>query len=565
MNVIRSKVLLKTARCTVFKKTGQRAVIIKFPFNSETLNIVRTIPGRKWHNEEKYWTCPLTPEAMIILKKDGFKFDEKLQKYYEIKKDYIFNTNIAIKENNLPDISLIGLKQELFPYQLNGVRFIESKKGRALIGDEMGLGKTVQSLAWFHLHRSLRPVIIICPASLKYNWRNEIIQWIDYKNIMILEGSKPYKLLSTVDFIIINYDILSYWIDSLLEILPKGLILDEVQFIKNNTAKRTKAVRKLTKLIPFILALSGTPIINKPVEFFNILNILNKNLFPNYMYYIQRYCNAKRNGWGWDVNGSSNTEELYNIVSNNIMIRRLKKDVLTELPDKTRITIPIELSNNTEYKMVEDNFLKYIEVYKGKEAALKASSAEVLTEIEILKQVCVKGKLKNVIQWIKDIIMDEKIVIFANHKFVINALYDSFKDIAVKIDGSVSIALRQQAVDLFQYNEKIKLFIGNIKAAGVGITLTASSKVAFIELPWTPGELAQAEDRCHRIGQKDNVTVYYLIAVNSIEEKIAKLLDEKRKILDAVLDGKETESGSLLMELINNMKRPKTTTTDNRM
>mgnify|MGYP001353069596 FL=1 len=182
---------------------------------------------------------------------------------------------------------------------------------------------------------------------------------------------------------------------------------------------------------------------------------------------------------------------------------------------------------------------------------MKISSAEAIAKVEVLKQVAVKGKLNQVKEWIRDFLAtDGKLVVFAIHRFVIDELMKEFKDIAVKVDGSVTGANRDKAVQAFQNDDNIRLFIGNINAAGVGLTLTAASSVAFIELPWSPALLDQAEDRCHRIGQKDTVNIYYLLGVDTIEERIVKMLDSKRKILDTVLDGKTTSPESLLSELI---------------
>jgi len=221
------------------------------------------------------------------------------------------------------------------------------------------------------------------------------------------------------------------------------------------------------------------------------------------------------------------------------------------LPEKIYSYLPMELDNRKEYITAENNFIQWVKENRGEEAAQKASNAEAFAQIEALKQLSIKGKMKQAIDWVKDFIeVDGKLVVFATHKSTIDSLMAEFKDIAVKIDGSVTGIDRDKAVQEFQNNNKIRLFIGNIKAAGVGISLTASSSVAFLELPWSPGDAEQASDRVHRIGQKDSVTVYYLLAQNSIEEKIAKMLDRKKKVLDSILDGKETEQESLLSELI---------------
>jgi SWI/SNF-related matrix-associated actin-dependent regulator 1 of chromatin subfamily A len=234
------------------------------------------------------------------------------------------------------------------------------------------------------------------------------------------------------------------------------------------------------------------------------------------------------------------------------MIRRLKKDVLQDLPDKQYSFTPIEIDNEKEYENAERDFIAFVRATKGDKAATRASNAQALAEIEGLKQLAVKGKLKVVKTWIQDFLDDDgKLVVFAHHKFVIDSLMETFKEVAVKLDGSVSQTDRQKAIDDFQNVPSIRLFIGNIKAAGVGCTLTAASNVAFVELPWTPGDLSQAEDRCHRIGQKDSVNIHYLLSVGTIEEKIAHMLDTKRKVLASVHDGEEAVIESMLSELMN--------------
>lgn len=322
--------------------------------------------------------------------------------------------------------------------------------------------------------------------------------------------------------------------------------------IKNSGALRTKAVKKLAKGIRHVIGLSGTPIVNRPIEAYNALTIINSAAIPNFKQFTHRFCAAKYNGFGWDYSGASNTAELHLLLVRAFMLRRKKSEVLKDLPDKIKAFIPMELTNQEEYDNAELNFISYLQNTKGLEAAAKASGAEALVKIEGLKQLALQGKIKACIDWIEEFLeSDQKLVIFAVHKSAIDMLMQKFGRIAVKVDGSVSMTDRNKAVEAFQNNEAIRLFVGNIIAAGVGITLTAASNVAFIELPWSPSSVLQASDRVHRIGQKDSVTIHFLLAANTIEEKIANLLDKKQIILDAVLDGEKTDEKSLLSELMN--------------
>ena len=519
---------------------GESVIQIEFPYDVETLFNVRSLPGRKWHAEQKCWSAPIFPDTVKLLKEWGFTLEETLLE--------TLSKKTKEEKANVSKVPL-KLKGNLYPFQIEGVSFIERNNGRALIADEMGLGKTVQALAWLEAHPKKRPVIIVVPASLKLNWAKEALMWMTKPNLEILTGTTPWKV--TGDIIIINYDVLPAWVEALKRKHPQVLITDECHYYKSNKAIRTKAIKKLGKDIPHVIALSGTPIVNKPIEAYNALRLINPVLFSSSRYYIDRFCAPKWNGFGWDYGGATNTQELHELLTSTVMIRRLKRDVLPQLPPKARSFVPVQLHNRAEYRDAEEDFIGFLRETKGAEAARKASNAEALAKIEALKQLSVQGKLAESIDWISDFLDNgEKLVVFAVHRFVIDALMEKFGKIAVKIDGSVSLTERNKAVEAFQGNDKIRLFVGNIKAAGVGLTLTASSNVAFLELPWTPGDLSQAEDRCHRIGQKDSVNIYFLLAPDTIEERLAHILDSKRKVLDAVLDGEITPQESLLTELI---------------
>ena len=238
-------------------------------------------------------------------------------------------------------------------------------------------------------------------------------------------------------------------------------------------------------------------------------------------------------------------------LTKSIMIRRLKKDVAKFLPPKQRIIVPLELDNRAEYERCQEDTIAFIQEHAGTEAAARASRAKVLTQMEKLKQLAVKGKIKMCIKWIDDFIDEEKLVVFCTHTNVIKQLVSKFKGECVYIDGSVSQKDRQKAVDKFQTDPDCRLFVGNLKAAGVGITLTAASATATIELGWVPGLHDQAEDRVNRIGQEaSSISAYYLLADDTIDIDVAKMLDSKRKMITGVLDGTKVEEHDLLIELM---------------
>ena len=523
---------------------------VVFPYNVQDIALIKTIKSRRFLPEERCWTIPLLPENVARLQEWGFILNAELSAVLEQSKP-----ENKVSADQLKPIEIPGLKGLLFPFQSIGVNFINRKNGRALLADEMGLGKTVQALAYLQLHPELRPVVIVTPATIKLNWQREAEAWIVGTRCEILFGTSPYPISAKSDIIIINYDILSSWLSTLQARKFQVLIMDEIHAIKSSSAKRTKAIKKLSKTIPHVIGLSGTPIINRPIEIFNALSIINSSVIPNFKEYTEKFCGAKYNGFGWDFSGATNTDELHQLLVNSFMIRRLKKDVLKDLPDKLKAFIPIELDNESIYREAEQNFIQYVRNNFGVGAAIKASNAETLTRIEGLKQLAVAGKIKECITWIEEFLeSDQKLVVFTWHRATLEELFNHFKGISVKISGGMSGSSRDDAITRFQNDPKCKLFFGQIKAAGEGITLTAASNVAILELPWTPGALSQCIDRLHRIGQKDAVTAYFLLAVNTIEEKIAHLLDSKQLVLDAVLDGIHTEEESLLMALINEYK-----------
>lgn len=302
------------------------------------------------------------------------------------------------------------------------------------------------------------------------------------------------------------------------------------------------------------IALSGTPMRNYPANFFNTLNLINPVLFPNRWKYLFRYCNPKNNGFGWTFTGASNIEELHTKIK-PLMIRRLKSEVLTELPPKQKIIVPMELNQIAvkEYIKADKEFIDWLKNHI-------ANGIEAQTQIEKLKQLAYLAKRNAVIQWIKDYLTtDNKLVIFTYHTKVLNDIVSQFKNISVSLDGSTNIKDRQNNVDKFQKNSKIRLFIGQIQAAGIGITLTAANACAFVEFGYSPFDHDQAEDRINRLGQTaDSITAYYLLNEQSIETDLMDLLNSKYDNVSKVLDGKSKGdffSSSLSLEVVKKYRK----------
>lgn len=360
----------------------------------------------------------------------------------------------------------------------------------------------------------------------------------------------------------------------LIDVRPAALILDESHYVKNPKAIRTKAAEALAATDPeFILLLTGTPLLNRPSELISQLRIMGRlDEFGGWYYYARRYCNAYKGRWGWDLSGAAHLDELNYRLRSRCYVRRTKDQVLKDLPAKQRAIVPVEIDNVDEYLETErdaaqwfadraaedDEFLASIAdlepdeqadaiAERRDEAEFRARKAEVLTRIAALKQVAARGKIKAAKGWIRDFLdSGEKLVVFAHHKAVVRALSKEFD--APMISGDTAAADRQAAVDRFQNDPDCRLIVGNMRAMGVGLTLTAASDAAFLEIGWTPGDHDQAEDRCHRIGQDDSVTAWYLLARverpgseedQTIDDDAWDLVLSKRDTVDAATEGEE--------------------------
>jgi len=460
------------------------------------------------------------------------------------------------------------MRTKLKRYQKKGVRKIEHFKGRALLADDMGLGKTIQTLAWFKQHPEIKLMIVICPASLKWVWESQAIEHIGIR-CDILQGRTPPKNKRRIGkhsrIIILNYEILQYWFDYLITLNPDALVIDECHRIKSRKTIARKKVKKLSKDIKYVIAISGTPLLNRPAELWTTLNLVRPEEYNSFYAFAWRYCKPVKMPWGWEYKGGSNLRELHRKLKTTMMIRRLKKEVLDELPNKNRQIIPLELSNKKEYQNAVDNFMQWL-TKKSPTKAKKAQKAEKLVKIGYLKRLAAELKIKAVIKWIDEFLegSDEKLVLFAYHKTIIEILHKKYKDISVTVTGSTSSKKRKLAVKGFNQNKKIRIFIGNIHAAGVGISLKAAH-LAFAELDFVPGNHTQAEDRIHGIGRGVvgiGSMFYYLVAKNTIEEKLCQLIQDKQKMVAEILDGSAIDNNlniwdELEKELARNHKNEK--------
>lgn len=437
----------------------------------------------------------------------------------------------------------------LYPYQEEGVAFLR-KHPRALLADQMGLGKTAQIINAINYLPTDAKTIILCPASLKLNWEREAHMWLNSKRRITPILSTRSNIPTDPGITIINYDII--FLPNLFKAIMKqdwdAMVLDEVHYCKNRETKRTLAAlggfdKKKRKWVAGIAqksqriwALSGTPVPNRPKELYPLCSTLWPNIFKGgYWDFAKRYANAHTTKWGWDDNGASNLDELNAKLRKAGMLRRLKADVLTDLPDKVRqiIVIPPNTKTLKEALRSEAPYAQAVAEW------LDGGPAVAFEDMSLIRKQVALAKTPLVVDHLVDLLDGglDKVVVFAHHKEVVAELCTQLKAYnPVSIIGDTSNKQRQINVDRFQQEPSVRVFVGNIQAAGVGLTLTAASHVVMAELDWVPGNVTQAEDRCHRIGQKDTVNVQHVVVQGSIDERLVQAIVEKQKIQDQILD-----------------------------
>lgn len=539
---------------------------------------VRAVTGRKWNADKKEWSIPIgqattlynlmepiyLPLAQAIMECDAVsaEVDESINRVEMSSAVELKPVDAEELDRRLSAVLPAGL--ELYPFQKVGVAFAEASHGRCLIGDDMGVGKTIQALAYAALYPKERPLVIVSPANVKYNWKKEATKWLPDESVHVVDSGKA-TAFEPADIIIINYDLMNKQQDRLAQLSPAITVFDEIHYLKNIKAQRTAASIRVGRLSQKVIGLSGTAISSRPAEFFNSLNLLSSSQFPSEWDFKQRYCDPWHNGFGWDFKGASNTKEL-NERTRDMCIRRLKKEVLTELPDKVRQFIPIELSKSErkEYDDKQDEYYYTMDSHYAHEIPLPKGF--MLNMLSDLRHICGRMKVPRAVEWIGsryDLTDGKPLVVFCHHKDVLSGIADQLSALKQythirhdRIDGSVSSKRRQEIVESFQ-SGGLDVLLCNTIAAKEGITLTAADTVLFIEREWVPTDEEQAEDRVYRMGQESqSVHAVYLSVANSIDEHFDRVIEGKRQVVKAVLDGGDIEERqSLVKELVSRLRK----------
>lgn len=522
----------------------------------------------KWNHQKKCWIIPI----------------EYMREVYSIGQ-HCKGTHIKIGEQLPEQLDVIPAmpkldfnyplqKGDLRDYQKQGVaRGLQLKK--FINGDMPGLGKTLQSIATVYYAEKLGevtfPVLVLCPSALKINWLREFEMWTD-KKVMILDDKVKsnwhrFWEMEMADVFIVNYESLRKFFvrkypkkDELktaadIEMDPridifKSVIIDEIHKLKNTASQRSKIALRVTRGKNYIIGLTGTPVVNKPVDLVAQLAIISRlKKFGGVDGFKTRYCEGG--------SGASNLKELNYLLNQNCFFRREKHEVLKDLPAKVRQTITCEITNADEYSKIERDFKKYLQENDFSMAEVrKKLQSEVIVKITMLLQIAAKGKIEAAQDYIDEVLdSGQKIVVFCKHKIVVDELCKIYPQ-AVKVTGSENETQKQNSVDMFQKNPKTNIIIGSHKAAGVGLTLTASSEVLFLELPWTFADLEQCEDRCHRMGQPNSVRCTALIGEGTLDNWLYNdVIMTKKQIADAVTGADDIVPVSMLDSVMNAFKK----------
>jgi SWI/SNF-related matrix-associated actin-dependent regulator 1 of chromatin subfamily A len=516
----------------------------------------REIPkaaGCRWDGERKRWW---TTEAHVAEKLAEFAKEPlkaRLLAAVAQKQASLSASRATDAEVALPCPA--GL--EYLPFQKAGIAYAMERPA-TLFADEMGLGKTVQAVGVINTDPTIKRVLVVCPASLRLNWKRELERWLTRPLIV---GVVTAREMPAADILVVNYDVLHKW-PELAQTTYDLLIVDEVHYCKNPKTRRSKltyAFQACRRLF-----LTGTPIVNRPKELYPIIRALDPQTWPSFMGFARRYCDAYQDRYGWNFDGASNLEELQARLRSTVMVRRLKKDVLSELPAKRRQVIEVSANgaagvvaqeqaawaNYQEQAVALKTAVELAkaaddpEEYKAAVEKLREGMRVAFTEMSRVRHEVALAKVPEVVAHVNEMLESgavEKVLVFCHHRDVAQLLkveLAAYNPLA--LTGDTPLPLRQSYVDTFQTDPHTQVFIGNIQAAGVGLTLTAASHVVFAELDWVPGNVTQAEDRAHRIGQTNSVLVQHLVLEGSLDARMAKTLVEKQGVIDRALDKGDT-------------------------
>ena len=539
----------------VYLKDGM--IIMRFPYERVIIKAVKQIPAVSWNSKAYAWTAPLSSVSSVMSWAKSFdvSVDAEISQMASTVESEM-SALIEASRSTDAEISISGLNGQLLPYQRAGVAYASNAR-RAFIADEMGLGKTIQALATLEYVHDSYPAVVVCPPSLVLNWANEYTKWLPHRRVATVTNRKAFPDSGSYDVVVVGYSNISTWEKQLLN--HRSYVFDESHYAKTPTAQRTKAAIKISRSVPkegLILCLTGTPVTNRPNEYASQLEILGRlKEFGGLWGFYRRYCAAYQDSFGqWNISGHSHLDELNDRLRGTCYIRRTKEQVLSELPPVIHSKLVVE-GNTTamkEYDKAEKDIILYIAeraralaIEQGKPqygaavaAMIRAEANEHLVRLSVLRRLAAKAKMEIVNEWIDERVnAGRKVVVAAHHRDIVDDIARRHGNL--RIQGGMSVEDVEANKHKFQTLPvgEAPVIVLSIQAAKTGHTLTASEECLFVELPWTPADVDQTYSRLHRIGQKGSVTATYLVAKGTIDEDIYNLIESKRSVVGAAVDG----------------------------
>jgi SNF2 family DNA or RNA helicase len=538
-----------------------------FPYDPVIVRAVKHIPGITWDPKSKAWRSPISSivESIEFCQQFNLAIPHDLLKYADgvaERAEALIEASRAVDA----DMEVAGLP--LLPYQKAGVSYAVEAK-RCFIADDMGLGKTIQSIAAVELADAY-PALVVCPPSLVLNWRAEYSKWLPDKRVAVVTDRKLFPEKSSYDVVIIGWSNIAHWGDQVKG--HQSMIADESHYAKTYDAQRTKAAIKVAKTVPsdgLVLALTGTPITNKPAEYAAQLELLGRlQDFGGKWGFYRRYCNAFRDKWGkWHIDGNSNLDELNNKLRSTCYVRRVKEQVLKDLPPVMHAPVVIagDAGPMAEYRKAEADIVKWL-MERAAEIALElgmpvksaqvrarmaAESNEHLVRLSVLRRLAAKAKMNAITEWVEQVNGEgRKVVIAAHHREIVDELARRFGGLKIQGGQDVSEVEKHKSRFMNEDVESAPVIVLSIQAAKTGHTLTAAQDVLFAELPWTPADVDQTYSRCHRIGQLGSVTATYLLAADTVDVEIYDVVESKRAVVNAATEGGEAGKVDMARALV---------------
>ncbi|XP_015607766.1 SWI/SNF-related matrix-associated actin-dependent regulator of chromatin subfamily A-like protein 1 isoform X2 [Cephus cinctus] len=519
-----------TAEFYMISKT--RFAINIYPFFQPLIETVKTIPSKTYDLSSKIWNCHLNDYETLIGKITRDHSHVRVTPIPKVVIKTLRQYKDSEKKNFEKDLSSIDPKllEILMPFQRDGICFGIERGGRCMIADDMGLGKTIQALGIVHYYKDDWPLLIVTPSSVRYQWSEAIFNFLPSVPTQYIHHFTSGKdFIDDAKIVIVSYDLLGRAINTFERGNFPTIILDESHVVKSAKTARTKAVQKIVAQSRHVILLSGTPALSRPMELYSQISLIWPH-FMGFHEYAVRYCAAVKGNFGWDYSGSSNLQELRIFLEVRCLLRRLKSDVLKQLPSKIRQVImldPLLIESGTkEMKQAIKNYEKKSIKGTDRHNAL----LQYYSESSRARLPAVRDYISNLLT------SNKKFLIFAHHQCVLDSISELAEEKKIKyirIDGKTTSEQRKALVDIFQERSEYLVAILSITAANAGVTLTAAQLVIFAELFWNPGILCQAEDRAHRIGQDGSVIIRYLIAKNTVDDHLWPMIQRKMGILNA--------------------------------